>query len=65
MVPLLLALKPQEEPLEFVLPCKGPLDTRSQGMDGGIEELFTSALGMLAITRILFDVGDHAGVENT
>ena len=33
-------------------------------MDHSIEEAFASALGVLAITRILFDVRDHAGVEN-
>ena len=33
-------------------------------MDHGIEKAFASALGVLAITRIFFDVGDHAGVEN-
>ena len=33
-------------------------------MDHCIEEAFASALGVLAITRIFFDVGGHAGVEN-
>jgi hypothetical protein len=33
-------------------------------MDGGVEEAFAAALGALAIARILFDVGDQAGVEN-
>jgi len=33
-------------------------------MDHFIEEAFASALGVLAIPRILFDVWDHAGVEN-
>ena len=33
-------------------------------MDYCIEEAFASALGVLAITRILFGVRDHAGVEN-
>ena len=33
-------------------------------MDHCIEEAFASALGVLAITRILFDVRDQAGVEN-
>jgi hypothetical protein len=30
--------KPQQQPFEFVLPRKGPIDPRPQGMDGGIEE---------------------------
>ena len=33
-------------------------------MDGGIEEPLASALGGFAIARILFDVGDHARIEN-
>src|SRR5882724_3156603 len=32
-------------------------------MDGGVEEAFAAALRRLAITRILCDVRDHAGVE--
>ena len=32
-------------------------------MDHSIEEAFAAALGVLAMTRILFDVRDHAGVE--
>ena len=34
-------------------------------MDGGVEEAFASALWGLAVVRILFDVGDQAGIENT
>jgi hypothetical protein len=33
-------------------------------MDGSVEEAFAAALGVLAIARILFDVGAQAGVEN-
>src|SRR5215471_13745078 len=33
-------------------------------MDGFVEEAFASALGVLAITRILFDVGDHTRIKN-
>ena len=32
-------------------------------MDGGVEEAFAAALRRLTITRILFDVRNHAGVE--
>jgi hypothetical protein len=56
-VALLNALKPQEEPLELIFPRKGSLDTHPQGMDGFVEEAFTSALGRLTVARILFDVG--------
>jgi OmpA family len=34
---LLNTLKPQKQPLEFVLPRKGPVDTCPQGMNSGIE----------------------------
>src|SRR2546426_1287321 len=43
---------------------KGPFDTHPQGMDGFIEEPLPSALGRLAVARILFDVGDQARIEN-
>ena len=33
-------------------------------MDGGVEEAFASALWGLAVARMLFDIGDHAGIEN-
>ena len=33
-------------------------------MDHFIEEAFASALGVLAIPRILFDVGDHPRIED-
>jgi hypothetical protein len=61
---LLNMLKPQQQPLEFVLPRKGPIDTGSQGVDGGIKEPLTPSLGALSVTGILFDVGDHSSVEN-
>ena len=33
-------------------------------MDRGVEEPLAPTLGALAVTGILFDVGDHAGIEN-
>jgi hypothetical protein len=33
-------------------------------MNGFMEEAFASTLGALAMTGILFDVGDHTGIEN-
>ena len=33
-------------------------------MDHGIEEPLAPTLGALAVTRILFDVGNHTGIEN-
>ncbi len=63
-VSLLHVFKPQQQPLELILPRKGPINTGSQGMDGGIEEPLAPSLRLLSIARILFDVGDHSGVEN-
>jgi hypothetical protein len=34
-------------------------------MDGGVEEAFAAALRGLAVTGVLFDVGDEAGMKNT
>jgi hypothetical protein len=34
-------------------------------MEGGVKEAFAAALGALAITGVLFDVGDQAGIKNT
>jgi hypothetical protein len=36
-VSLLHVFKTKQQPLEFVLPRKGPIDTGSQGVDGGIK----------------------------
>jgi hypothetical protein len=36
-VSLLHVFKTQKQPLEFVLPHKGPIDTGSQGVDGCIK----------------------------
>ena len=56
--------KTKKHPLEFILPRKGPIDTRPQRMDGGIEEPLAPSLGLLAVAGILCYVGDHAGIEN-
>src|SRR5947207_8548846 len=64
IVPLLDAFKSEQQPLELVFPRKGALDTHPQRMDGFVEEAFASALGVLAIPGILFDVGDQARIEN-
>src|SRR5262249_46962418 len=32
-------------------------------MDGGVEQPLAPALGVLAVAWVLFDVGDHAGIE--
>lgn len=64
VVSLLDAFKAEQQPLELVLPGKGPLDPQAECMDGGVEEAFAAALRRLAVARILFDVRDEAGIEN-
>jgi hypothetical protein len=61
---LLNMFKTQEEPLELIFPSECPINASPQGMDGGIEEPLASSLGALAVAGILFDVGDHARIEN-
>jgi hypothetical protein len=63
-VSLLQVFKTKQHSLEFILPRKGPIDTRPQRMDGGIEEPLAPSHGLLAVAGILCDVGDHAGIEN-
>jgi hypothetical protein len=64
IVPLLDAFKSQKQPFELIFPRKGPLDTHSQSVDGFVEEPLAPTFGALAVAGILFDVGDHAGIEN-
>jgi hypothetical protein len=64
LVALLDAFKTPQQPLERLFPGKGPFDTHPQRMDGGIAEAFASALGRLAVARMLLDVGDQARMEN-
>jgi hypothetical protein len=55
IVPLLDTFKSEQQPLEFIFPCKGPLDTHPQGMDGGVEQPLAPALGALAVAGVLYD----------
>src|SRR5438046_1403172 len=64
IVPLLDTFKAEQEPLEFVFPRKGPLDPHPQCMDHGIEQPLAPTLGALAVARILWNVGNHTGIEN-
>ena len=64
IVPLLDAFKSEQQSFELIFPREGPFDTHPQRMNGFVEEAFASALGRLAVAGILWDVGDHAGIEN-
>jgi hypothetical protein len=63
-VSLLHGFKTKPPPREFVLPCKCPIDTGSQCVDGGIEEPFAPSLDACAVAGILCAVGDHSSIEH-
>ena len=62
-MPLLYAFKSVQQPLEFVFPRKGPLDTHEYRVYGGVKQPLPPALGVLAVAGILGEVGDQARVE--
>src|SRR5437588_10665834 len=62
IMPLLDVFKTEEESFEFVLPRKGALDPHPQRMDRCVAESLPSTLRTLAVPRILWDVGDQAGI---
>jgi hypothetical protein len=63
IMPLLNTFKSEQQSFELIFPRKGTLDAHPQSMDGFVEEAFTSALWGLAAAGILFDIGDHAGID--
>ena len=63
IVPLLDTFTSEQQSLALVFPGKRPLDTHASRMDRGVEEPLAPTLGALAVTGILCDVGDHAGIE--
>jgi hypothetical protein len=50
---LLHVFKTKEQPLAFVLPRKGPINTGSQCIDGFIAQPLSPALRVFSIARIL------------
>src|SRR5215211_7074146 len=64
-MPLLDTFKAKQQSFELVFPGKGRLETHPQRRAGFVEEAFASALRGLTVAGVLFDVGDHASVENT
>jgi len=58
-------LETQQQPLELILPRKQPLNGAEAFFeDFRIEEPFRSRLGLLPITLVEWNVGNHAGVED-
>jgi hypothetical protein len=64
IVPLLDTFKTSQQPLEFVLPRKGPLDSHASRLASGVEESLAPALGALAVAGIRWDGGEQARIEN-
>src|SRR6266850_2845641 len=64
IVPLLNVFKTEEQPLELVLPRKRPFHSIPSRMDRLIEQPLASALGALAMARILLDVRNHPRIED-
>ena len=64
-MPLLDTFKAEQHSLELIFPGTGALHAHPQRLDGGVEEVFASALWGLTIARILYAIGDQAGIENT
>ena len=59
IMPPLDTFKSDQQSFELIFPGKGPFDTHAQRMHRGIEEPLASALGALAVARILGDVGNQ------
>ena len=59
----ILALKTDKQLFEFIDPGKGAFSDEPTFVNLGIEQAFTSSLGMLAITFVLRDIGNKAVIE--
>ena len=64
VVALLDVFETEEQPLEFVLPRKRPLDSLPSRLNRFIEQLLAPALGTFALARILLDVRNHPRIED-
>jgi hypothetical protein len=64
IVPLLDAFKPPQQPLEFILPGKGPLHLRASRMERGSAPPLPASLGGRAMARVCCDVGNHPSIED-
>src|SRR5213596_2371984 len=61
----LYGLKAQQQALEFVLPGEGAFNGEAQFVAYLIDEALAPAFGLLAVARVLFDVGRQSGIEDT
>ena len=64
IVPALMVLEPQQQPLKCVLPGKRPFDPVASHMDSLVQQPFATSLGMRAISRVLLDVRNHPRIED-
>jgi hypothetical protein len=63
-MPLLYTFKAAEQSRAFVLPRNGAFDPHASRVAGGGAQPLPPALGGLAVAGMLWDVGDHASLEN-
>lgn len=59
----IIPLKANQQAFEFVHPRKGAFGTKASGIDRRIEQALAPAFGLVAIARVLRDVGDQAMIE--
>ena len=63
-MPLLYTFKSQQQPFERIFPRKGALDAHASRIDRFVEQPLAPTLGGFAITRVLFDIRNHARIED-
>jgi hypothetical protein len=63
-VPLLHTFQSEQQPLAYVLPGQSPLDPQASRVESGVAPPCAPPLGALVGTRMLWDGGEHAGMED-
>jgi hypothetical protein len=64
-MPLLQVCNTTKHPLECLLPRQGPIDTRAPCLERVVAHTLSSPLRGLALTSLLVNGGDHAGIDPT
>src|SRR6267142_7177872 len=64
IVPTLMVLEPQPQPLTFVLPGKRPFDSVPSRMESLVEPPLATSLGRRAMSRVLRDVRNHPRIDD-
>src|SRR6266850_3011660 len=64
IVPTLMVLEPQPQPLTFVLTGKRPFDSVPSRMESLVEPPLATSLGRRAMSRVLRDVRNHPRIDD-